>query len=316
MYNMDKKPQGRCPRMKMTKRIAVLALAAGLAAVPTSCTVHTYGLNYDLKSENGYDYSGCHGVSLVSYLKGNIIVTCEDVDEPEIRIDVDFKGGTEKRCKKEFENLDIQKKNTEDGIIEISFIDKSAGYEAHSSRNIFKEDFEGMLFSHAVANVEMTLPRSYDYFNICNYDGGDIGAKDLAGHIRLASHDNVVAENIAFDSSEDNEIFGSKGIIVSTSRCGDKRANALVLSHDGDIRYVMPEPAELTSRSSPDTIELCVGGGTVTVDLNDNKCADTSWFDKDNKQYRYSVAHGAAMLKADASDDIIFTNGDYQHAER
>ena len=50
--------------------------------------------------------------------------------------------------------------------------------------------------------------------------------------------------------------------------------------------------------------------------MNDNKCADTSWFDKDNKQYRYSVAHGAAMLRADASDDIIFTNGDYQHSER
>ena len=69
--------------MKMMKRIAVLAIAAGLASVPTSCTKHTYGINLNLRSAYGYDYSGCHGVSLVSNLKGNIIFTNGDYQHSE-----------------------------------------------------------------------------------------------------------------------------------------------------------------------------------------------------------------------------------------
>ncbi|MBP5361595.1 MAG: hypothetical protein J6Y71_00990 [Ruminococcus sp.] len=324
--------------MTILKKIAAAVLAAGLfSTTGVSCSlknndiieatetnesrstsssvssVKTDSIDETLEFEDiDFAKGECHGVSFGSSLKGTVIVSCDDVEEPEIRVRVDFKGGSKKRRKLERENLEIRKSLNEDGILSISFIDKTTDYPAKSSYNPMKQEFEGVLFSHAITYVEMNLPRKFNSFTISNY-GGDIGAKDLSGHINLFSYNTITGENIAFDASDDNIVDGEEGVFISTGRLNSIRSNALIMTRKGEIRYVMPNPDDMTGRYKPDTIRMLGSSeGSVTVDLNGNKCADTSWFDKENQQYNYSVAQGAAMLDIESfGTGVNFTNGTY-----
>ena len=157
----------------------------------------------------------------------------------------------------------------------------------------------------------------FDSFNISNYNG-DLAAKDLAGQIRLYTYETITAENIAFNADDGNMVIGDKGVVISTARSEEGRADALITSRYGDITYVMPEPAEMTGASKADTIQILCSEGTVTVDLNGNVCADTNELDKEkNRQYDYSAAHGAALLDIEAyGKDVTFTNGEYINVRR
>ena len=324
--------------MNTVRKITALILAAGtIFTAAVSCSPQTGNTSETSLSDDGKGNSGtsgkskenaideilefpdidfkndsCHGISFSSDLKGPVIVTCDDVEEPEIRVKVDFRGGTKKKRKEEFENLGIKKELNEEGVLMISFIDESTGYSAQSSYNPFKQEFEGVLFSHAESYVEMTLPRDFDTFYIVNYNG-DLAAKDLAGQIRLYTYETITAENIAFNADDDNTVMGDKGIIISTSRYEGEREDALITSRYGDITYVVPEPADMQGRSKADTIQVLCSEGAVTVDLNGNVCADTHELDKNkSRQYDYSVAHGAALLDLDDyGGGVTFTNGRY-----
>jgi len=325
--------------MNTVRKITALILAAGtIFTAAVSCSPQTGNTSETSLSDDGKDNSGtsgkskenaideilefpdidfkndnCHGISFSSDLKGPVIVTCDDVEEPEIRVKVDFRGGTKKKRKEEFENLGIKKELNEEGVLMISFIDESTGYSAQSSYNPFKQEFEGVLFSHAESYVEMTLPRDFDTFYIVNYNG-DIGAKDLGGSVGLFSYNTITGENIAFDASEDNMVDGDKGVILSTKRYHSVRTEAIILSRYGDITYVMPKESEMTGRSEADSIKILCSEGTLTIDLNGNACGDTSEVDKDkNMRYDYSVAHGAAKLDAEAyGGGVNITNGSYR----
>lgn len=308
--------------MNITKRLAVIVTAAAvLPAAMTSCgfKTETYNINITVPlSDIDFTDGSCHGISFSSDINGTVIVTCDDVEEPEIRVKVDFGGGLKdsrkaERRKLERDSLGISHTLTDEGILSVGFIDDTTGQSAKSSYNPMKQEFSGVLFSHADACVEMTLPRSFDSFNISNY-GGDLAAKDLHGHIDLYTYDTLTAENVAFNASGDNMAVGDKGVIVSTTRWKGKRADAVIMSRKGDIIYVLPEPSDLTGRSKADTIEVSCSEGTVTVDLNGNVCADTHELDKDkNRQYEYSVAHGAALLDIDNyGKGVTITNGSYK----
>lgn len=311
--------------MKLVRKTAVFALAAGiLSAAATSCGLRTetYSINIKVPLDDiDFTDGSCHGISFISGINGTVIAACGDVEVPEIRVNVDFGGGLKDsskaaKRKEERDNLGITHE-LNDGILVIDFKDRTTGQSAQSSYNPFKEEFNGVLFSHAQSTVTMTLPRSFDSFQIRN-NGGDLGAKELCGHIDLASNDTLTAENIAFNADDGNMVIGDKGVVVSTARCEEGRADALIISRYGDITYVMPEPAEMTGASKADTIQILCSEGTVTVDLNGNVCADTNELDKEkNRQYDYSAAHGAALLDIEAyGKDVTFTNGEYINVRR
>ena len=303
--------------MNILRRIAAIVTAAVvLPAAVTSCELktETYSINTTVPL-NDIDFTdgSCHGISFSSDISGTVIVTCDDVEVPEIRVKVDFVGGTAKRRKLEYDNLVIPHSLTDDGILSVGFKDRSTGQSAKSSYNPMKQEFEGVLFKHAESYVEMTLPRSFDSFNISNY-GGDLAVKDIHGHINIHTYDTLTAENVAFNAGDDNMVVGDNGVIVSTTRWKGKRADGLIMSRYGDIVYVLPEPSDLTGRSKADTIQILCSEGTVRVDLNGNVCADTNQLDKDkNRQYEYSVGHGAALLDIDNyGNGVSFTNGSYK----
>lgn len=308
--------------MNIIKRLAAIVTAVmTLPAAATSCgfTTETYSINITVPLDDiDFTDGSCHGISFSSNINGTVIVTCDDVEEPVIRVKVDFGGGlkgsrkAEKR-KNERDNLVIPHSLTDDGILSVGFVDRTTGQSAKSSYNPFKQEFEGVLFNHAESYVEMTLPRSFDSFNIRNY-GGDIAVKDIHGHINIHTYDTLTAENVAFNAGDGNMAVGDKGVIISTTRWKGKRADGIIMSRFGDIVYVLPEPSDLTGRSKADTIEVSCSEGTVTVDLNGNVCADTHELDKDkHRQYEYSVAHGAALLDIDNyGKGVTFTNGSYK----
>ncbi|MBR6070044.1 MAG: hypothetical protein IKP78_05580 [Ruminococcus sp.] len=308
--------------MNIVKRLAAAVTAAGiLSAAMTSCglTTETYNINITVPLDDiDFTDGSCHGISFSSDINGTVVVTCDDVEEPEIRVRVDFGGGTKgsrkaERRKLERDSLTVTHELNDEGLLVIDFKDKTTGQSAKSSYNPMKQEFSGVLFSHADSCVEMTLPRSFDSFNISNY-GGDIAAKELCGHVELYTYDTLTAENIAFNADDENMAVGEKGVIISTARYKGKRADALIMSRDGDIVCVLPEPADLTGRSKADTIQILCSGGTVTVDLNGSECGDTYQVDKEkNRQYDYSVAHGAALLDIEAyGNGVTFTNGTYK----
>ncbi|MDO4862564.1 MAG: hypothetical protein Q4A05_00235 [Ruminococcus sp.] len=308
--------------MNLVKRITAYVLVAGLLCPAlTSCGVktETYSINITVPFDDiDFTDGSCHGISFSSDINGTVIVTCGDVEVPEIRVKVDFGGGLKnsrkaKNRKLERDSLGITHALTDEGILSVGFIDRTTGNSARSSYNIFKQEFEGVLFSHAQSYVEMTLPRSFDSFQISNY-GGQLAAKELCGHVELYTYDDLTAENIAFDASDDNRVTGEKGVFISTTRYKEKREDALISSRYGDITYVMPEPADMQGRYKADTVEVLCSEGAVTVDLNGNVCADTHKLDeKKSRQYDYSVAHGALLLDLDDyGNGVVFTNGRYK----
>ncbi|MBO7395111.1 MAG: hypothetical protein J6U16_03205 [Ruminococcus sp.] len=310
--------------MTIIKRLAAVVTAAGItSAAMTSCGLRTetYSINITVPlGDIDFTDGSCHGICFSSHINGTVIVICDDVEEPEIRVNVDFGGGLKDsskaaKRKEERDNL-VVTHELNDGILVIDFKDRTTGQSAQSSYNPFKEEFNGVLFSHAQSTVTMTLPQSFDSFVINNY-GGDLGVKNLCGHIELATYDDLTAENIAFNDDDGNMVMGDKGIIISTTRCEEGRAEAYITSRFGDITYVMPEPAEMTGASKADTIQILCSEGTVTVDLNGNVCADTNELDKGkNRRYDYSAAHGAALLDIEACGrDVTFTNGEYTRSK-
>lgn len=111
---------------------------------------------------------------------------------------------------------------------------------------------------------------------------------------------------------------------TSTARCGDEKSDVYITS-DGDINYTMPEPAQMSERSDPDTIVLWSDGGNVTIDMNGNTYYDINVpreNDAAGLSYTYMVGE-AAMLAPEAYIDerwndegIIVTNGKYINVRR
>jgi hypothetical protein len=97
------------------------------------------------------------------------------------------------------------------------------------------------------------------------------------------------------------------------------------ITSDGDINYTMPEPAQMSERSDPDTIVLWSDGGNVTIDMNGNTYYDINVpreNDAAGLSYTYMVGE-AAMLAPEAYIDerwndegIIVTNGKYINVRR
>ncbi len=116
----------------------------------------------------------------------------------------------------------------------------------------------------------------------------------------------------------------NEGVTISTARCGDEKSDVYITS-DGDINYTMPEPAQMSERSDPDTIVLWSDGGNVTIDMNGNTYYDINVpreNDAAGLSYTYMVGE-AAMLAPEAYIDerwndegIIVTNGKYINVRR
>lgn len=277
-----------------------------------------------LEFDDGFDFSksGCHGIDLSCPIKGKCTVCTDDVSEPEISCDIVYQGNGTKTTLQQFSMLRLTNDISDEGLLNVAI------WDALNDENLRQKSYnvgeEGSLVVfHSTVDIEVTLPRSFDVFHISPTEC-DITAKDLSGEIQLSTLKTLTAENIAFNDFQFNSASANEGVTISTARCGDEKSDVYITS-DGDINYTMPEPAQMSERSDPDTIVLWSDGGNVTIDMNGNTYYDINVpreNDAAGLSYTYMVGE-AAMLAPEAYIDerwndegIIVTNGKYINVRR
>lgn len=293
--------------------ISAVILAAGLCTLTASCAPgasNTLANTVTFEFDDTYEFSpkGCHGIQMSNDIPGTCIVTCEDVEKPQIEFRFTFSGAGTKKLQEQYDNLKVEK-SLEYGILSLTTVDGTTGYRARSSKNPIKEDWDGIVFRNSYVDITLTLPKCFDKYDISNYNG-DLAVKDIRGNIDLYTYKELTAENVAFNGNKENMVEGEQGVFISTVRYNSSRINALVMSRYGAITYVMPPVKQMVTSGSPDTIEIMAFEDDITVDLNGNICRDTMWFDKDKNLYNYDIA-GNARLNFSGTSAYEFTNGDY-----
>ena len=277
-----------------------------------------------LEFDEGFDFSksGCHGIELSCPVKGKCTVCTGDVSEPVISYDIVYQGNGTKNTLEQFSMLRLTNDISDEGLLNVTVWDALNDEELRQKSYNVGEEGSLVAFNSNV-DIEVTLPRSFDVFHI-SPSQCDITARDLSGEIQLFTQKALTAENIAFNSFQYNGATGEEGVTISASRCGDERADTFIRSN-GDISYTMPEPAQMSERSAPDTIVLWSDSGNVTVDMNGNTYYDINVpreNDAAGLSYTYMVGEAAMLAPAayigeELNDEgIIVTNGKYINVRR
>lgn len=279
-----------------------------------------------LEFDNDFDFSasGCHGIELSCPVKGNCMVCTDDVSEPVISYDIVYQGNGTTNTVNQFGMLRLTNDISEDGLLNVTIWDALNDEELRmKSYNVGEEG--SLVCFNSVADIKVTLPRSFDVFHISPVEC-DITARDLSGEIQLFTQKHLIADNIAFNSFQFNGATGEEGVSISTSRCGNEKADVFVSSH-GNISWVVPEPSQMTERSDPDTIVLYTDGGSVIIDMNGNTYYDID-VPYENAatdspfSYTYMVGEAAMLAPEPYTGDIlndegvIIKNGKYINVRR